>query len=753
MKLFKIIINSLVVVAAVGIAAAVGVPQILSSYQDWKDYYEENYPEIDPATYSDLISINAELKEGVVYYDNLKANPVREDFVVTGTYKYKEDHEEHPGEEFDYVLEPEHYNYKLTAPDDFNESGGDLVISYSGKVAPTISYTLVPVVLEKINVLSNPYNIVYEEGDTFDKTGLVIEGEFNDGSIIEIAKDDFTVDQTTPLTLDTKSVQISYTFEGETLTLDLSIKVVSELNNGNIVDIEKDYQTGHVYNGQPLSTADFIALGVYESGNRRILESSEYTITNKDDLASFGRSVFVNVQYNLNTKITGDIQVYVTTHAEAEDATIVGGKVVEEDEYVVTDGVMTSVGLTSSAGDFAPSVLSGKEGSITWDVISSTDSVSNISLRCANSNLIQNTDKTYSMKSLRVNTIADLYVNDEYVRIESDVVLEGCGPHKDFAPLYNVFSIFTFKNVQLKAGVNKVKIQFKPSTINEINHWKESPSTMNIDWVEFETLGSEVELDANITSIYFDENAKINYGDPFIKLYIPVFGIVDEDPDKVVYIDRTLLEYVTPSGEVANVGNVTIEAYLKANPEIRCSKTFTVDNFRVEAENGTLSGNDKIKASTTETFALENGVVVSAGNATYVGGFDNSTTKYSGVSKITLNFLAANTTNSLIVRCSNSYVLDSSSGEYGAAIKLDDVVDIYLNGVLLSLGDTSIPGVVSDDANKVWTTFHVLTLTNVTLKSGENTLEVIGVKNNSCKNKWNEYAVPRFDYFEFGPAI
>ena len=118
-----------------------------------------------------------------------------------------------------------------------------------------------------------------------------------------------------------------------------------------------------------------------------------------------------------------------------------------------------------------------------------------LQIRVSNSNLFK-IDNNYWMKPLQINTIADLYLNDQQIAIPNDVILGGCGPHKDYEPLYNVYSDVTFKNLPLTVGRNRVKLKFKNSTIGELNHFDETPSTMNFDYVTFSTSG--VPMDENI---------------------------------------------------------------------------------------------------------------------------------------------------------------------------------------------------------------------------------------------------------------
>ena len=77
-----------IVVGVVAITcSALGGTIIYDSYQKYQEYYKENFPEIDPTDNAKLLSIRAEYAPGVHYYNNNKAKPIREDFIVTGLWK------------------------------------------------------------------------------------------------------------------------------------------------------------------------------------------------------------------------------------------------------------------------------------------------------------------------------------------------------------------------------------------------------------------------------------------------------------------------------------------------------------------------------------------------------------------------------------------------------------------------------------------------------------------------------------------
>jgi hypothetical protein len=223
----------------------------------------------------------------------------------------------------------------------------------------------------------------------------------------------------------------------------------------------------------------------------------------------------------------------------------------------------------------------------TWLATESITRFLLITMRCANSYCCfangSDASAGYIMQPLQINTIIDLTVNGKEVAIPDSVVLKGSGPHKDFAPLFGIYYEFTFEGIALEAGANVVKFTFKNSTANAANCWGESPSTLNIDYVNFDTVGSEIPENYTIESIEVSPNfeMKLNQITTHMK---PAVVATLTNGTKILLPENQVDIKITggKAGESRVVyGKYTITATLKSNPEITASRDYEVVGIRV----------------------------------------------------------------------------------------------------------------------------------------------------------------------------
>lgn len=685
-----------------------------------------------------LQSIDAKLKEGVEFFNNGLAAIKNTDLIVTATYKQGQN---------TFEEEVESDKFQVTSPSDFTLNGGTVAISYLGKTT-TIDVTLTEVKAVSIEVSKEPYKKNYQKDQTFNARGMEITVHYNDGSTKVLKEGDYSYDSETPLTLERNKVTITYNDGSKNLTVDVAIHVFEHLEKGSLVSLLKEGDA-FVEAGAKINTAALTVLGVYESGDVEPLETDSYTIQAADENAIFGKKYTVTVKYNETIKM--DVPVTIRNHVEGENATIVGGSIVEEAEYVYENKTFTKVvDKLKTAGGFGGSVNSGKDAYISFDLDSILDVTTDITMRCANSYLVKDSSNYY-MRPLQINTIADLLINGEKVNIPDDVVLKGCGPSESYAPLYNVYYEFTFKDIMLSAGTNEIKLSFKPSTEGALNYWNESPSTMNIDFINVDSTGKNLPSDLSFTQISFSRVPELKFG---TKLEDYAFSIVGEleDGTKVGLTkdqyDASIEGY---SGTYLPMGEKTLKVTYKANPTLTVKKTVTIDSLKIEAENCTLSGSTNVKVTNDDSYTFEDGAYKNSGKVSAVVGMDNSTTKYAGETSITMKFTAAPGTYVFSSRLSNAYFFDSPT-KHALEVVLKDVIKLKVNGTYIDLGDVSLP--VINDATQddyIWKQFFERTLANVTLIDGENTIVVEGNRESTLKNRYNEIPVPRFDWFMISP--
>jgi|GEM_PF-1191965 len=102
-----------------------------------------------------------------------------------------------------------------------------VTISYGGKTA-TQTITVDPLALDSIAVTTAPTKIFYINGESFDKTGMVVQANFNGTLVQTLLAEDYTVTPA-PLTTGLTEVTISYTYEGVTKTATTPVTVLAAL--------------------------------------------------------------------------------------------------------------------------------------------------------------------------------------------------------------------------------------------------------------------------------------------------------------------------------------------------------------------------------------------------------------------------------------------------------------------------------------------------------------------------------------------
>lgn len=570
------IIEAVILIAGILATVAVVIAIPLKSYYEYGDYLawieEINKPEPKPI----LESISAELKEGVKYFKNDLAEPKASDFLVKANYTL---------DGVPYSEEIEAGKFSIATKNNFYSQGGEVIVTYKNQTT-VVNIELIPLKLESISIVQNPYRVRYQTGSTFDAEGMILHAVYNDGSTKLIPADKYVVDSKVLAPTDT-SIAISYTEGDETKNAVISITVSDVLDDGAVVSLVLRGDA-IVQSGDKLSNTDMVVSAVYESGNRKQLSPEEYTILDGDTVAKFGKAYNIVVSYNQTPTITLSTPVVVRSTLEGEKGTIVGGKTNTETEYVVVDGVIQQTDTpVSFAGNFTAPIKNGKEGSLEISINSEAAVTGNITVRSSNSYCCYangaDASAGYIMQPLQINTILDLTVNGKEVAIPDSVVLKGSGPHKDFAPLFGIYYEFTFEDIALEAGTNVVKFTFKFSTTNAVNVWNESPSTLNIDCVKFDTVGSEIPDNYTIEKIEIAPNFTIKHNQITTGMKPAVVATLTNGTK--ILTPAELLDVKITGGKAGEsrvvYGKYTVTATLKSNPEITTSKDYEVKGVRV----------------------------------------------------------------------------------------------------------------------------------------------------------------------------
>ncbi len=729
-RLIDILVLSAILLTGLGISGGT----VLSSYLNYQEYYKENYPEIDPTDYAKLIDYKASLKEGVSYYANHRAKPVASDFVLLGTFQ--PNNEEEPL--FEAVINPEKRPIAISSPSTFSVKGGEVNITCDS-ITKTMNFALEKVRLDSLKVTARPYKIKYAVGEKFDPSGMEVYAVYNDGSSKRLTKQDYAVKESSGLTKQNTSITITYEEGGNYAHIEETIEVVDTLNDGSIVSLMPLKSTYEIEDGQKVKNVEAEILGVYESGNRKLLAQSDLLLMVPSETARLGKAYSLTYAIRNNHRIKVDIPVTVKRHFEGEDCIISGGETNTEPEYRYVDGALVKDEEVTFAGGFAKAVEKGKDGSIKFTFVSYGEAFGRLNLRCANSYLEQ-IDEQYYMAPLQINTIAELLVNNKAINIPDSVMLSGCGPSAEYEPLYNVYSDFSFLDLPLVPGDNTIAIRFKKSSEGALTYWNESPSTMNIDSLELSSVGDPIEEGDEVTSLSFQNNFALHYGDDLDTIPLPI--IAEYASGKHILVTEEEVSIDRPTGKVG-LGELKISAALRSNPDISVSKTFHIGDVILQAESAKKSGSSKVTSATEAEYSYEDQSETNV--ATVIKGMDNSATNYSGETSLSFSFAGVAGKTGLIVRCDNAYFFDSPYRT--EAINLEQCVDIQVNGVPLSFG-VALPSIASaTNPDVCWMTLFELRLPDINLRDGENVIKIIA-KKDAPRNKWNECSIPRFDYIK-----
>lgn len=565
----------LIAILVTTIAVVIAIP--LSSYNDYKDYLAEIEESKKPEVKPKLESISILLRENVKYYANDMAKADASHFAVIANYVVE------GGPSYSEPVAEDQYTVSTAL--DFYKVGGEITVTYKGKSA-TVNVELIPLQIESIELVTNPYVTKYQVGSNFKPEGLVIGVTYNDGSKKQITTG-YEVDLTKTLTTEDKEMVVSYTEGESTKTLSVPISVTEVLDDGKVVALSAD-GNAVVQSGSLLANSVVNVSAIYESGNRKPLARTEYTILEDDVTARLGKSYKITLSYNDNPSVSLVTDVIVRSTVQGESCTIVGGKQNTESEFVVVDGNIVPTGnKVTFAGDFAKTILNGGVGYVSFNVTSESASIAAITVRSGNSYCCfangVNENDGYIMQPLQINTILNLYVNGKAVEIPSNVVLKGSGPSADPAYLFGIYYEFTFENIELEPGNNSVKLEFKKSTNGAVNAWGESPSTINIDYINVDTIGNEIPDDYVIADLEIQESYNISVDQNKSNIKPPVIATLTNGAR--ILAPEMLLDYKVEGGKsgesTIKYGKYTVTVSLKSNPGVKVDKDFEIVGIKV----------------------------------------------------------------------------------------------------------------------------------------------------------------------------
>ena len=118
-------------------------------------------------------------------------------------------------------------DYKVEDGNNLKLGQTEVTISYGGKTV-TQPITVTANLLTKIEITKAPNKTKYVVGQNFDKTGMIVTGEYEDGSTQEIL--DYTIENGTNLTKEQTSVTIKYEEMVATQSITVEEKTITKIS-------------------------------------------------------------------------------------------------------------------------------------------------------------------------------------------------------------------------------------------------------------------------------------------------------------------------------------------------------------------------------------------------------------------------------------------------------------------------------------------------------------------------------------------
>lgn len=442
---------------------------MLSSYCDWKEYYdnaiaERNHQKYLQSLKLECTGITAELNDNVIYYANGKAMPKADDFTVIAHYTEQ-------GEAFDKVLSSD--SFTVGAVNDFALNGGDITIRYTfvpqaGETATnrteeftaTVPYELKKVVPVSIVRNGTPYRVLYADNMSFDGNGLSATVTFNDGSTEVVKNNEFNYGKET-LTAGMTNIGVVWSRGGTELPFDCPVKVVSAstYDDGKIVSITPESAI-YVDAGAQISSLKPTIRATYESGNRLIIDKNSYIVSGNIQYAQLTKTCLLTISLASDSSVFTRIPAIVKSGIKAKDATVTGGETAEvQESFIVNGEYVTSQDAITVV---APKRNSSISFNIRSDVLSRPDMTLRIALKPTAADASSEEQPAAPTEQASVATangvnISDtiiMTVNGQMVKLPTDIMLM-----REAGDKY-IFEEIVFPAPILQSRVNTIRFLF-----------------------------------------------------------------------------------------------------------------------------------------------------------------------------------------------------------------------------------------------------------------------------------------------------
>ena len=432
-----------------------------------------------------LTDINVSLKEGVSYYKDKKASPKYEDFDIIGVYN---DGSSSP-------IEKE--KVAISYGDDFFLKGGNITIA-SGSVTKELKVELNDIKPARLNLAALPFKTVYEVNELIDTEALEVELVNNDGSKEFIKKQDesnpngYRIETSALSELsDNHEVKIIYGEAEAKVEATFVVKVVTSLASDKLTSIYAEKVTLNEGDSLSALSSSCRVVGVYESGNKKVLDSDEYYFSSLSGTAELGKKYNISVLLN-DSSLKAPVSIATRKKIEAEDAKL------PENTFYPHKG--EQLGVTYIGGF---NIAKGKDGDNWMELpVSSSDySEGKLTIRLSNG-FVKDVEgenawtKYHAASPLDLSDVATITLNGK--ELEGDFWLPGYVATKEeetgyYDEIFGHYVNLTIDNIALHRGDdNLLKIQWKTSASGKQNIWNETPSC-NFDYFVYETESKDLD--------------------------------------------------------------------------------------------------------------------------------------------------------------------------------------------------------------------------------------------------------------------
>ena len=142
----------------------------------------------------------------------------------------------------------------------YKDKNATVTITVKEKTPPVVEKTL-----ERIEITKNPNKTEYEEGEKFDKTGMVVTAVYSDNSRETVT--DYTYAPTGSLTANDKRVIITY--KGKTTTISISVKKIEKVLER--LEITAPPSKTTYKEGEKFDSTGMVVTAIYSDGTREII--------------------------------------------------------------------------------------------------------------------------------------------------------------------------------------------------------------------------------------------------------------------------------------------------------------------------------------------------------------------------------------------------------------------------------------------------------------------------------------------------